>query len=94
MATFLRNSYQISDHKNFPDHHKFSRSDIRSIEDSAQEFPTAVVMTTEKDCQRVRDCKNISDNLKTRLFYTPIKTEFLTEAEQDIFSSTLKSYLK
>lgn len=94
LATFLRNSYQISGHMNFPDHHKFSKADIRSIEDSAQEYPTAVVMTTEKDCQRVRDCKKISDNLKTRLFYTPIKTEFLTEAEKNTFVSTLKSFLK
>jgi hypothetical protein len=51
-------------------------------------------MTTEKDCQRVRDCKNISDNLKLRLFYTPIKSEFLSDNDRLTFISVLKSFLK
>jgi hypothetical protein len=51
-------------------------------------------MTTEKDCQRVRDSKAVPESLKTRLFYTPIKTEFLSEEERDKFTSVLLSYLR
>ena len=91
---YLSSSYKIVRHFNFPDHHKFSNSDIREIEHAANGYPTSVVMTTEKDCQRVRDCKDISDNLKVRLFHTPIKAEFLSEADREVFISVLRSFLK
>ena len=29
--------------------------------------------------QRIRDCKKLPDNIKQRMFYTPIKTAFLSE---------------
>ena len=91
---YLSSDYKIVRHLKFPDHHKFSSADIREIEKVARTYPTAVFMTTEKDCQRIRDCRKISDNLKMRLFYTPIKSEFLSEEDKEKFGSTLKSYLK
>ena len=91
---YLSSSYKIVRHLNFPDHHKFSRADIREIEKAAGGYPTSVVMTTEKDCQRIRDCRKISDNLKLRLFYTPIQSEFLSEQEDETFTLVLKAYLK
>ena len=51
-------------------------------------------MTTEKDCQRVRDCAKVSDNLKLRLFYVPIKAEFLSDNDKETFTAALKSFLK
>ena len=94
LARFLSSTYKIVKHFNFPDHHKFTRSDILSIRDAADAFPTSVVMTTEKDCQRVRDSKAVPESLKRRLFYAPIKTGFLCQEDQDAFTSVLKSYLK
>ena len=91
---YLSSDYKIVRHLNFPDHHKYSRSDVREIENVAKAYPTAVVMTTEKDCQRIRDCRKISDNLKLRLFYTPIKSDFLSQEDKDRFTTVLKSYLK
>ena len=94
LQNFLCSDYKIVRHFNFPDHHKFSRGDIRSIADAANAYPTSVVMTTEKDCQRVRDCKKLPDNLKQRMFYTPIKTAFLSEEDSNVFSSILTGLLK
>ena len=94
LARFLSSTYKIVKHFNFPDHHNFTRSDILSIRDAADAFPTSVVMTTEKDCQRVRDSKAVPESLKRRLFYAPIKTGFLCQEDQDAFTSVLKSYLK
>lgn len=91
---YLSSSYKIVRHFDFPDHHKFSRSDVKSIRREANEFPTSVVMTTEKDCQRIRDCKKLPDNIKQRMFYTPIKTAFLSEDDQIMFTSTLNGLLK
>lgn len=91
---YLSSAYKIVRHFDFPDHHKFSWSDMMTIRNEAEAFPTAVVMTTEKDCQRVRDCKKLPDNLKQRMFYIPIKTAFLSEEDQRVFAATLGDLLK
>jgi tetraacyldisaccharide 4'-kinase len=91
---YLSSTYKIVRHYDFADHHKFSRADMTKIFNESRAFPTSVVMTTEKDCQRVRDCKKLPDNLKQRMFYTPIKTAFLSEDDKEVFTSVLTGYLK
>ncbi len=91
---YLCGNYKIVKRFNFPDHHKFTRSDMHSIRDAADNYPTSVLMTTEKDCQRVRDCKFIPGGLKERMFHTPIKVDFLTDEDRNIFNSELISALK
>ena len=94
LLSYLSSDYKIVRHFKFPDHHKFSRADIGTIASAAREFPTSVLMTTEKDCQRIRDCKKIKEELKQRMFYSPIKTAFLSENEKEKFISALKNGLK
>lgn len=94
LLSYLSSDYKIVRHFRFADHHKFSRADMNTIASAAKEFPTSVIMTTEKDCQRVRDCQKLKEELKQRMFYSPIKTVFLTENEQEKFTAALKSGLK
>ena len=94
LLSYLSSNYKIVRHFRFPDHHKFSKGDMNTIASAAREFPTAVIMTTEKDCQRVRDCHKIKEELKQRMFYSPIKTVFLTENERENFIAALKTGLK
>lgn len=94
LLCYLSSDYKIVRHYNFPDHHKFTNSDINTISSAAKEFPTSVIMTTEKDSQRVRDCKKIKEELKQRMFYSPIKTVFLTDNERETFVKVLKESLK
>ena len=94
LLSYLSSNYKIVRHFRFPDHHKFSKGDMNTIASAAREFPTAVIMTTEKDCQRVRDCHKIKEELKQRMFYSPIKTVFLTENERENFIAALKGGLK
>lgn len=91
---FLCGEYKIVKHFNFPDHHKFTRSDIYSIRNASDTYPTSVIMTTEKDCQRVRDCKFVPGSLKDRMFHIPIKVGFLGDEDRNIFKSLLASFLK
>ena len=93
LMNYLSSDYKIVRHFKFPDHHRFSRADIRKMESASKAFPTSVLMTTEKDCQRLRDCKKIPDNLKKKLFYTPIKVTFLTDDEHMKFISVLQQKL-
>lgn len=91
LVRYLNDRYKIVGHFNFPDHHKFTQSDIRSIRSASDAFPTSVVMTTEKDCQRIRDMKDIPETLRQKMFYAPIKTEFLCGRDRQIFASAVKS---
>lgn len=94
LRDYLSGNYRIVRHFNFPDHHKFTHSDRSSLKNAADAFPTAVLMTTEKDCQRVRDLAKIPGWMKQRLFYAPIKAEFLSDEDKGTFFTLLKSYLK
>ena len=94
LLSYLSSDYKIVRHFKFPDHHKFSRADINTIASAAKEFPTSVIMTTEKDCQRIRDCKFVPGSLKDRMFHIPIKVGFLTDGDRNIFKSLLTSALK
>ena len=68
-------------------------SDIANIESAAKAYPTSVVMTTEKDSQRIKDCSGISESLKTKMFHAPIKAEFVSEGDKEIFFSLVKGRL-
>ena len=46
-------------------------------------------MTTEKDAQRLRDVPKVPEALRQRLFYVPIRAEFLTPEEASAFTDAL-----
>ena len=58
---------------------------------AVKETPTACVMTTEKDAQRLREAKAVPDALKQRLFYLPIEAAFISEEDEKAFVEILDS---
>ena len=94
LRQYLSGSYKIVCRFKFSDHHKYSRLDIRTIAEATSVNPTAVVATTEKDSQRIRDNKKVPEDLKLRMFQVPIEVSFLSDHEKDVFHTTLVSYLK
>ena len=89
LRSYLSDSYKIVGRLAFPDHHKFSRGDIRKLSAAVRENPTACLMTTEKDAQRLRDCKAIPDSIRQRLFYLPIQAQFFSQEEENAFTKYL-----
>ncbi|MBR4775535.1 MAG: tetraacyldisaccharide 4'-kinase [Bacteroidales bacterium] len=85
----LSDKYLLAQRLDFPDHHRFSRADIRAIASAVKANPTACLMTTEKDAQRLRDCKKIPPVIREKLFYLPIKATFLTPEEDLAFTASL-----
>lgn len=69
--------YTIDKVFSFSDHRDFTDGDIKKIIDSSLQHPTAVVITTEKDAQRLRYHPSLSNELKERLFYIEIKVSIL-----------------
>lgn len=82
----VRLGYRMVGHLNYPDHHKFTKSDVREIASAANANPTAVVLTTEKDCQRFREVRDVPDCLRRRLFYIPIRASFLDDNQRSVFN--------
>ena len=89
LRMYISDTYKMVEKLEFPDHHRFTSSDIRSIAAAVKANPTACLMTTEKDAQRLRDCKNIPEDVRKRLFYLPIEATFLTPEEDAAFTETL-----
>ena len=93
LARWLSGNYNIVKRFKFPDHHHFTNGNIASISSAAFANSTAVVMTTEKDAQRIRDCKRLTYDMKMRMFFLPIKTRFVSDEEEQIFISVVKRSL-
>ena len=93
MRRYLCDKYKIVRRYRFPDHHRYSRADFARLSAAASKWPTAVLMTTEKDARRVADAKNIPPQLRERMFSLPIRAEFLSPAEKTIFAGLLEKAL-
>ncbi len=73
----------------FPDHHRFTRLDFARILAVVRRHPTAVVLTTEKDAQRIANAPDVPQMLRERLFYLPIRAEFVTPSERSSFRARI-----
>lgn len=72
--------YTINETVKFADHHNFTKSDMRKIANLAKRNPTSIVITTEKDAQRLAKRDDLPEILKERLFYIPIISEIIPES--------------
>ena len=93
LRSYLSDTYKISQHLQFPDHHAYSKADLRAIGRAIQASATSCLFTTEKDAQRLRDCKHVPQNIRERLFFVPIEAAFLQEEEQAAFTAALLAVL-
>lgn len=89
LEEWLIGQYDSISHEKFPDHHRFTRRDIRKIRSYATKNPLSILLTTEKDAQRLINCPYVPEELKVRMFYLPIETEFLTEEDRVAFEKYL-----
>ena len=85
LAASLTDRYEQIRQKHFPDHHYFTRADVRALWHAACAHPLSVLITTEKDAQRLLHNRFVSEKMKERLFYLPVRTAFLTVEEETAF---------
>ena len=89
----ISDNYKIVRRFSFPDHHRYGPGDVASITGAIKANPTAVVITTEKDAQRIVDVPSVPKELKERLFKIPIEVRFLSDLEKEVFDSTLLGFI-
>ena len=85
----LSDTYRIVEAMKFPDHHAYTRGDIRQIDVAVREHLTSALLTTEKDAARVLDCKDVPAAIRQRLFAVPVRATFVEEADREAFAQRL-----
>lgn len=89
LRAHLSDTYRIVEAVKFPDHHAYTRGDIRQIDVAVREHPTSALLTTEKDAARVLDCRDVPAAIRQRLFAVPVRATFVDEADREAFAQRL-----
>ncbi|MFA5713635.1 MAG: tetraacyldisaccharide 4'-kinase [Bacteroidales bacterium] len=84
----LSSSYKIIKRIRYRDHKEFKRRDVATINRISQKEGKAIIITTEKDAQRLFPLeRRVSLQTRERLFYLPIEVTFLNDSESDFIES-------
>ena len=88
----LRKEHRSVTLQSYPDHHRYSERDIRSITSAISQLgPHAIAVTTEKDAARLHDM-HLPSHLSSRLYIMPVKPVFLRDKEQ--FDNTILNHIE
>lgn len=94
MLSYLKDHSRYVHHFNYPDHHQFTKTDIKKLIDAFNGCSALdkIIITTEKDSQRL-----LSDNLSDLLlnlpiYYLPIQIDLLA-ADKAAFDKKILTYV-
>lgn len=79
----------------FPDHHDFTREDIKSIVEKFRNMPgeRKIIVTTEKDAVRLMHNPYFPQDLKPFIFYQPVAVKMISGLDDKVFIDELKASL-
>ena len=78
----------------FPDHHFFTSEDAERIEAEFRKLsPPRLIITTEKDATRLRQCSSLSEQIKQNLYALPIQVGIMRD-EQQKFNEEIIGYVR
>jgi tetraacyldisaccharide 4'-kinase len=81
-------------HHDFPDHHQFSLANIKALVKAfnADRFVNKIIITTEKDAQRLFDASLKELLLDLPIFYLPIQV-VINESDRQTFDQKILNYV-
>ena len=92
LVTQLRKEHNSVTLQAYPDHHRYSARNIRSITSAISQLgPDAIAVTTEKDSARLLDMQ-LPSELSSRLYIMPVKPLFLRD--QELFDNTILNHIE
>jgi tetraacyldisaccharide 4'-kinase len=78
----------------FGDHHAFTSSDIRKINERFAQMPSPkIIITTEKDSTRMLDIKDFDERVRKNIFVLPIEVEIMLDQEET-FNEKIIGYVR
>jgi tetraacyldisaccharide 4'-kinase len=89
----LAAGYDVVGALRYPDHHPYRTRDLRDMQHELEKFPSASIVATEKDAVKFAGSSKIPEDIRARLFYTPIRVAFDEDGEDD-FINKLKHDLR
>jgi tetraacyldisaccharide 4'-kinase len=85
--------FTVVDKVIFPDHHKFTADDLRSIYEAFNKYPRAIILTTEKDAVRLRRAR-MPERMMRAMYYQPIAMRLVDGPGRHDFVESLISSIK
>lgn len=79
LVSYIEGHYKLAHHLDFRDHHEYTVSDLERIVAAVREFPSATVLTTEKDMVKLDNPAFDRYLSKIPFHYIPIAVQFLKE---------------
>ncbi|MDR2682772.1 MAG: tetraacyldisaccharide 4'-kinase [Dysgonamonadaceae bacterium] len=78
----------------YPDHHTFSRKDLRKLSETFDKIENAkkIIITSEKDAVRLLDCPHVPETIKSVLFYLPVEVVF-NQDKEELFIQTIENHV-
>jgi tetraacyldisaccharide 4'-kinase len=94
MISYLKKLTEEVESVVFPDHHYYNRSDILQINQRFHGLKSAekIIVTTEKDVQRLTGNHLLTKELKSVLYCLPVQVKFLDQ-EGKLFDKKIKEYV-
>jgi len=94
LVDYLRPQIGEITHQKYPDHYKYTTSDLQNIEEKFNQLSgkSKLIITTEKDLVRLKSIKDLPANFFERLYYIPIEIKFLDRAN-DSFNKRILNYV-
>ncbi|WPV00075.1 tetraacyldisaccharide 4'-kinase [Mucilaginibacter sp. cycad4] len=95
LLAYLKKQTQLVVHHNYPDHHRFSLKNISKLADefSACSSQKKVIITTEKDAQRLGEQDLLPMVKKLPILVLPIGVSFLNNGQQQ-FDELVQTYVR
>ena len=81
----LRSRYKVVATLGFEDHHMYRMSDLKRITTTLDQYPGAVIMTTEKDAVKLTNSKAVPVALRSKMFYEKISMRFVGQSRMELF---------
>ena len=82
----LQQRYKVVDKLDLDDHHPYRMSDLKRMTKLLEQYPDAVIMTTEKDAVKLSNSKAIPEKLRHKIFCETISMRFVGDSRQELFS--------
>ncbi len=82
----LKRRYNVVATLDLDDHHSYRVSDLHKMSKLLEQYPTAVIMTTEKDAVKLAHSAAIPGDIRKKLFYERISMRFIGDSRMELFA--------
>lgn len=80
----------------YPDHYQFTSKDILDMKSRLGSMgdKERVIIVTEKDAVRFRAMDNLDEDIKSILYYLPIRVSFVNEEDKKLFNNKIVDHVR